>query len=147
MTDRRYNKAKPLDKSQWEQPFPVVESSSGSQRRSDSPKTLMDVDFDSIFEELPCEWSIEPKTHLPLHRKSKCQDCVAFSRHVVENMKGSRYTHFVSIQWEHWKGELRNEFKRAFNSGWKESQQKIDDLYNQIDKLQAHCKELKESNA
>jgi hypothetical protein len=101
MSHRRSDHEKPPDKpdrSRREKSFPVIESSSGSQRRSISPHNTMDVDFDAIFAELPSDWVIERKTHVPLHLNNKCPACLEFAKHVVDNTRGGGLAHLVELQ-------------------------------------------------
>ena len=154
MSDRCSERDKLPDKPNLnyrEPSFPVIESSSGSQRRSNSPHNSMDIDFDAIFVELLSTWSVEEKTHLPLHIKSKCRACLDFARHVVDNTRGGGFSQLVSLQWEHWRKELRNGLEKVFNDGWNKAQFKyearIDELYKRLDKLHDHNEELKEKNS
>ncbi len=93
----------------------------------------MDIDFDAIFVELLSTWSVEEKTHLPLHIKSKCRACLDFARHVVDNTRGGGFSQLVSLQWEHWRKELWNDLEKVFNDGWNKAQLKyearIDELH------------------
>ena len=111
----------------------------------------MDINFDAIFMELPSTWSVEEKTHLPLHIKSKCRACLDFARHVVDNTRGGGFSQLVSLQQEHWRKELQNDLEKAFNDGWNKAQFKyeahIDELYKRLNKLHNHNEELKEKNS
>lgn len=149
MPDRRTDKdkEKPPDKPAREPQFPIIESTSGSQRRSDSPQVAMDVDFDAIFDEIVEEWSVQPRVHVPMHRTSNCEECRRFGRHIIDYTRGGGHSHFVSIQREHWKEELRNEFDAAYKDGLKEGRSRINDLYDEIDDLKRHYNDLKEENA
>ena len=122
MPDRRTDKDrdKPPDKPAREPQFPIIESTSGSQRRSDSPQVAMDVNFDAIFDEIVEEWSVQPRVHVPMHRTSNCEECRRFGRHIIDNTRGGGHSHFVSIQREHWRKELREEFDVAYKDGLKE---------------------------
>jgi hypothetical protein len=160
MSNRRSVPDKPPDKSgrpekDYREPsFPIIESSSGSQRRSTSPQHSMDVDIDAILAELPAEWVVEERTHIPLHLRGQCQECISFVRHVVAGTRGGGYSHLVSIQREHWsmvlrddkderefwrrefrddknerefwRREFRDEREEAFHQGWDKAQDKYE---------------------
>ena len=114
MSYRHSNHNKPPDKPgipTREPQFPVIESSSGSQ-------PSMDVDFDAIFSQLPSDWRIQPKMHLPLHLEGNCPSCLAFTQHVVKNTRGGGYSQFIALQKDHWREVLQNDFEKAFDDGW-----------------------------
>ena len=92
----------------------------------------MDINFDAIFTELPSTWSVEEKTHLPLHIKSKCRACLDFARHVIDNTRGSGFSQLVSLQQEHWRKELWNNLEKVFNDSWNKAQLKYEARINEL---------------
>ena len=70
--------------------------------------TMSVPDVSLFFTQLIPDWVIDLMTHLPIHPQ-QCADCVNYTKHVREYVKGGTLTIFVNKLKEHWRGVLNKE--------------------------------------